>query len=115
MSIKELLVTFVTSEDASIARRSAVNMGAMLAIVAAVAVLVTGFSATPAWAEFCPGVCASFGYYYCGDWYDVQSPYCGGGPCVLQYRTCLRDGCPECRCVEQRVTCSGGYEGCDCP
>lgn len=105
MSWKDLWVTFVTSEEATVTKQGAVSTGAMLAIVVAVAVLVTGFSVTPAWAVYCEDDCGGS----CGPWYNVQSPYCGG-PCALQNRDCFSG------CREQRVYCDGGYSHCtDCP
>jgi len=106
MSIKELLVTFVTSEEASIAQRSFFNVGAVLTVVVLVAMVIVGLTSQPAWAQVCcdVGCCNST----CGDW-SYESPVCGG-PCVRYYRSCFTG------CVEQYYTCSGSNDHlCECP
>ena len=47
MSLKDLLVTFVTSEEASITQRSFFNVGAMLTVVL-VAMVIVGLTSQPA-------------------------------------------------------------------
>lgn len=48
MLLKNLLVTFVTSEEASIAQRSFFHIGAMLTGVVLVAMVIVGLTSQPA-------------------------------------------------------------------
>jgi len=102
MSLKDLLVTFVTSEDASIAQRSFFHIGAMLTVVL-VAMVIVGLTSQPAWAGSCchAGCCGST----CGDW---SSESVCGGLCIKYTRSCFTG------CNEYYFYCNGVGERCSC-
>jgi len=105
MSFKDLLVTFVTSEEASITQRSFFNVGAVLTVVVLVAMVIVGLTSQPAWAQVCCGMgcCEST----CGDW---SSESACGGVCTRYYRSCFTG------CVEEYYMCIGEeHPRCDCP
>jgi len=99
---KDLLVTFVTSEEASIARRSALKLGSMLTVVSLLAMVMVALNAQPAHADMdCVEDCERdytvqcwynpqcFKWLWtCGEWYE-QTYICAG-----QSETCERpEGC----------------------
>jgi len=118
MSLKNLLVTFVTSEEASITQRSAMSLGATLSIVLAVAVLTIGLTAQNAHAWSVQECCASAGGYMYADYHWVPGDGCN--PHCWEEELEVRDCCSVsmCGCTEwqstgnYRVCCEGA--GCGC-
>jgi len=102
MSLKNLLVTFITSEEASVTHRGVLSMGSTLAVIVGVSMLVLAMTPVPAQA-----------------W-----PNCGCDPsdCWVQYwehycdPICTRMHlvCQEGNCTMWVYQCPG-YEGCSCP
>ena len=105
MSFKNLLVTFVTSEEASITQRLFFNVGAMLTGVVLVAMVIVGLTSQRAWADnpCCPAGCC--GETTCGSW--SSEPDCGG-TCTKYTRSCFTG------CVEYYIQCPGDPSRCSC-
>ena len=102
MSLKDLLVTFVTSEEASITQRSALRLGSMLTVVMLVAMVMVVMTPMPAQAETCcilvHGPCCEGGE--CGAWYYYD---CQLNPsCQYVERSCFGG------CTEYYYACAGG-------
>jgi len=92
MSFKDLLVTFVTSEEASITQRSAMSMGAVLTAIVTVSMLIA--IAPPAFAS-CPNDWSNqYCGKSCGSWETYDS--CPGSPCVIYHRWCEQKYCHSC-------------------
>jgi len=120
MSFKDLLVTFVTSEEASITQRSAMSLGATLSIVLAVAILTIGLMAQSPHAidvwQCCASAGGSMDLEYRWTWSKdcPQDPHCWEER--EQYRYCC--SVSMCGCTEwqstgnYRVCCEGA--GCGC-
>jgi len=113
MSIKDLLVTFVTSEEASITQRSALRLGALLPVVMLVAMAMVAMmpmSVAPVWAggACCQEPNGEWGCSgsMCGPVQSVEA--CGGAPCYYQWRDCYEDW------TEWRYQCPG-WQRCYCP
>lgn len=113
MSLKNLLVTFVTSEEARITQRSAMSMGATLSIVLAVAILTIGLTAQSPHAIDVRQCCSGAGgtMYKESHWVDWRlcNPQCMEQR--KEERWCCSD--PMCGCEawywtdEYRVLCTG--------
>jgi len=107
MGVKKLLLEFISSEEASIAQRSFLNVGAMLTVVmlAAVTLLVTsGAKAVPP--EECHGIAE-------GSCAWVLIDDCPGSPCYIEGYYC---NSPSRGCTRDnvRTCCPGGCEeGCE--
>ena len=102
MSFKDLLVTFVTSEEASITHRSALRLGSVLTVVMLVAMVMVVMTPMPAQASCCyaeEGHCCDDP---CGDW----SYYPCNPNCEYVQRSCIGG------CIEWYYACSGG-NSCD--
>ena len=121
MLLKNLLVTFVTSVEAQVTRRSAVSMGAVLTAIVTVSMLIA--IASPALGSYTRCRISD----NCSSWLIVD--YCGGGPCFIEERWCqvmycldcpppdddcyftsdpfYRTCCPGMGCVDDCTNCSG--------
>ena len=99
MSWKDLLVTFVTSEEASIAQRSALRFGSMLTVVMVVAVtllMVPEANAVP------PAECYFIAEGSC-DW--IQMGICYGTPSCWYWEYWCNS--PSQGCVYSGWKCEG--------
>jgi len=106
MSFKNLLVTFVSSEEASITQRSALRLGSVLTVVMLVVMVTVAMTpmSVAAGGSCCPFGCSGAP---CGSPNSVSA--CPPGPCSYDWRDCYEGW------TEWQYQCSGGWTGCECP
>lgn len=113
MSLKDLLVTFVTSEEARVTPGAVLGTGSALSVILIAALLMVTLSPAPGQAA----QCCRTGYPDCGCTFccsgDCQTNAvrddCPGLMCWMNYRWCNYG-----ECEEQYLTCYGDCPVCTC-
>ena len=107
MSFKDLLVTFVTSEEASITQRSAFKLGSVLTVVMLVAMVTVAMTpmSVAAGEDCCPFGCSGS---MCGETHSAELICPPDISCTYFWRDCYGGY------YEWQIQCPG-YVGCRCP
>jgi len=112
MALKDLLVTFVTGEEARVTPGAVLRTGSLLSVVVIAALLTLSLSSTTAYAYQCcwrPASGCANCCVNCASTSSIEITCPGQMSCYRYYRTNCQEGC-----TEEYIQCYPGYKACTC-